>query len=116
MSPIVFLNVINAKLILFSTAFIDIPTISAISLYFFFSILLNKKTSLCFTGKEEIEGGALAGVNKATMRVRSDAVTKALTEADRVNVRGSLWNIRSIIQSNRQNSIIEMIIEKGIAT
>jgi|TARA_R110000822_G_scaffold3069_1_gene13970 SPP1 family predicted phage head-tail adaptor len=68
------------------------------------------------TGKEEIEGGALAGVNKATMRVRSDAITNALTEADRVSVRGSLWNIRSIIQSNRQNSIVEMIIEKGIAT
>ena len=68
------------------------------------------------TGKEEIEGGALAGVNKATMRVRSDAVTTALTEADRVNVRGALWNIQSIIQPDRKNAIVEMIIEKGVAT
>ena len=51
MFPICFLNVINDRLIRFSTALTVMPTISEISEYFFLSILLNKNTSLCFSGK-----------------------------------------------------------------
>jgi len=66
-------------------------------------------------GKEAIEGGALQDVAAATMRVRSDAVTQAITAADRVIARGITWAIRSISQVDAKGEMLEMMLEKGIA-
>ena len=68
------------------------------------------------TCKEEIQGGALADVAVATMRVRKDATTEAVTAADRVVARGITWAIRSIIQVDAKASLLEMVLEKGVAT
>lgn len=68
------------------------------------------------TGKEEIQGGVLADVAVATMRVRKDATTEAVTAADRVVARGITWAIRSIIQVDAKASLLEMVLEKGVAT
>ncbi len=67
-------------------------------------------------GKDEIEGGALQDVSVATMRVRSDTTTKAITVADRVVARGVYWAIKSITQISVKGDILEMRLEKGVAT
>lgn len=68
------------------------------------------------TGKEMIEGGALADVGMATMRCRADTLTKAITSADRVIIRGKTWAIKNVMQVDSKNSIIEFLLERGVAT
>tara|TARA_R110000803_G_scaffold87943_2_gene154889 strand:+ start:312 stop:602 length:291 start_codon:yes stop_codon:yes gene_type:complete len=67
-------------------------------------------------GKETIEGGALQDVAAATMRVRADTVTSAITAADRVTARGITWAIRSITQVDAAGELLEMLLEKGVAS
>ena len=67
-------------------------------------------------GKEDIEQGALQDVAVATMRVRADAITAAITTADRVFARGIYWAITSIMQVSSRGDLLEMKLEKGIAT
>jgi head-tail adaptor len=67
-------------------------------------------------GKDEIEGGALQDVAMATLRVRSDAITKAITVADRVVARNVYWAIKSIMQVTARGDILEMRLERGVAT
>ena len=66
-------------------------------------------------GQEDIEQGALQDVAVATMRVRADAITKAITTADRVVSRGNYWAITSIMQVSSKGYLLEMRLEKGIA-
>lgn len=68
------------------------------------------------TGKEETTQGALMDVSTATLRVRADSTTEAVHEADRVIARGKTWAIRSIIQVDAKGDILEMLIEKGVAS
>lgn len=68
------------------------------------------------TGKEELSQGALQDVAAATMRVRKDSTTETVTVADRVSARGVTWAIRSIIQVDAKGEMIEMLIEKGVAS
>lgn len=67
-------------------------------------------------GKETIEGGALGDVAMATMRCRADSVTKAITAADRVVIRDYTWAIKNVTQIDSKNSIIEFLLERGVAT
>lgn len=66
-------------------------------------------------GKEAIEGGALTDVAMATMRCRADTITKAITAADRVNIRGYTWAIKNVTQIDSKNTIIEFLLERGVA-
>ena len=66
-------------------------------------------------GQEDIEQGALQDVAVATMRVRSDTLTNAITTADRVLARGIYWAITSIMQVSAKGDLLEMRLEKGIA-
>ena len=66
-------------------------------------------------GQEDIEQGALQDVAVATMRVRADAITKAITTADRIVSRGIYWVITSIMQVSSKGDLLEMRLEKGIA-
>ena len=67
------------------------------------------------TGKESIQGGALADTGMATMRVRSDSLTTTITSADRVVIRGTTWAIKNIIQVDAKDTLIEFTLEKGVA-
>lgn len=51
----------------------------------------------------------------ATMRVRSDTATKAITSADRVYAPGIYWAITSIMQVTAKGDLLEMRLDKGIA-
>lgn len=67
------------------------------------------------TGKESIEGGAMLNTGIATMRVRSDSTTQAITTADRVVIRGSTWAIKGLVQIDRKNTVLEFKLERGVA-
>ena len=66
-------------------------------------------------GQEDIEQGALQDVAVATMRVRADTLTNAITTADRVLARGVYWAITSIMQVTARGDLLELKLEKGIA-
>lgn len=67
-------------------------------------------------GKEKISGGALQDNNSATLRVRSDSTTQTVTAADRVSARGVTWAIKNVIQIDAKNTILEFVLEKGVAS
>ena len=66
-------------------------------------------------GRERITGGALSDVALATMRVRSDSTTSTITSADRVVARGTTWAIKDAMQVDAKDTLIEFILEKGVA-
>lgn len=68
------------------------------------------------TGKEAIQGGALSDVGLATMRVRKDSTTETITAADRVVARGFTWAIKDVIQVDAKGTVIEVRLERGVAT
>lgn len=67
------------------------------------------------TGKEDIQGGVLSDVGRATMRVRSDSTTNGITAADRVVIRDATWAIRDVIQVDRKGTMLELKLERGVA-
>jgi SPP1 family predicted phage head-tail adaptor len=67
------------------------------------------------TGKEAITGGALQDKSMATMRVRSDSTTETVTAADRVIARGYTWAIKNVIQVDAKDTMIEFLLERGVA-
>jgi head-tail adaptor len=66
-------------------------------------------------GKEAIQGGELSDVVTATMRLRKDSSTADITHADRVVVRGHTWAIKSVVQVDRKGSLLEFLLERGVA-
>jgi head-tail adaptor len=66
-------------------------------------------------GRERITGGALQDAAFATMRVRSDNITSAITSADRVIARGITWAIKDVMQVDAKDTMIEFVLEKGVA-
>ena len=68
------------------------------------------------TGKERITSGALLDRSTATLRVRSDSTTSTITNADRVIARGITWAILSVIQVDAKNTMIEFLLEEGVAS
>lgn len=66
-------------------------------------------------GRERINGGVLSDVALATMRVRSDSTTSTVTSADRVVARGITWAIKDVMQVDAKDTLMEFILEKGVA-
>ena len=67
-------------------------------------------------GKEKISGGALQDAGMATLRVRSDSTTQTVTAADRVSARGIIWAIKNVSQVDAKNTVLEFVLEKGVAS
>lgn len=67
-------------------------------------------------GKEKISGGALQDAGIATLRVRSDSTTQTVTAADRVSARGIIWAIKNVSQVDAKNTVLEFVLEKGVAS
>tara|TARA_R110002153_G_scaffold97261_3_gene231941 strand:+ start:160 stop:498 length:339 start_codon:yes stop_codon:yes gene_type:complete len=67
-------------------------------------------------GRERITAGALQDRALATMRVRSDSITSAITSADRVIARGITWAIKDVMQVDAKDTQIEFVLEKGVAS
>lgn len=66
-------------------------------------------------GRERIEGGALTGVNTATVRVRADSITRQIGSDWRMYARGAYWDIESGIQVDRAGAVLEFLAQKGTA-
>ena len=66
-------------------------------------------------GRERVEGGALAGVNTATVRVRKDRYTSYLDAGWRIYMRGQYWDSEGVIQVDRKGSVLEIMAQKGTA-
>ena len=66
-------------------------------------------------GKERIQSGALRDGGAATIRIRSDSVTRTITTAMRVTARSQVWDIADIIQLDAENTEIELLVERSIA-
>ena len=65
-------------------------------------------------GKEAVAAGRLEASRTATIRVRASSVSRGITAADRVQARGQVWNIRSVIEIDR--ATLELLVENGVAT
>jgi SPP1 family predicted phage head-tail adaptor len=68
------------------------------------------------TGKEMIQGGELSNVGQATMRMRADSTTSAITSADRIVIRGYTWAIKDVIQVDAKATVLEFRLERGVAS
>lgn len=67
-------------------------------------------------GREAIKAGRVESGRSGTLRVRASTMTRAVTAADRVIVRGSTWDIRSgPVQIDRAGALVEFTIETGVA-
>lgn len=67
-------------------------------------------------GREAVAAGRIEAARSATMRIRRNGSSSGLTTADRVSARGRSWNIRSIGDVGRDRSMLELVIEVGVAT
>ena len=67
------------------------------------------------SGKEAISGGALSDEAMATMRCRSDSFTQTITSPDRAVARGSPWAIKNTMQVDASNTLVEFLLERGVA-
>lgn len=66
-------------------------------------------------GRERINAGVLSDMALATLRVRSDSTTSAITSADRVVARGITWAIKDVMQVDAKDTLVEFVLEKGVA-
>ncbi len=68
-------------------------------------------------GKERVAAGRLEAAATGTLRLRQSSLTLAITEAHRVrDHRGRLWNIRGIADPSSRGEVLEMLLERGVAT
>lgn len=67
-------------------------------------------------GQQRTEQGVLTDVSRASLKVRKDTSTNTVTIADRVVARNTNWSIRSISQFDTKGTVLEMMLEKGVAT
>ena len=62
-------------------------------------------------GKEAVAAGRIEASRTATIRIRASSVSRGITAADRVQARGQVWNIRSVIEIDR--ATLELLVEAG---
>lgn len=67
-------------------------------------------------GRERVEAGRLAAPFGAVLRVRSSTNARLVTPEWRCTIAGVAWNIRSIGNPDRRGKMLEMVIERGVAT
>ena len=68
------------------------------------------------TGAIDDTFGTLQDVSIARMKVRSDTQVTGVTVEDRIVARGINWAIRSIAQVSAKGDMLEIVVEKGVAT
>jgi SPP1 family predicted phage head-tail adaptor len=66
-------------------------------------------------GKEVVSAGRIEASRTATIRVRASTQSREITAADRLIVRGNIWNIRSISEVSNDRKLLEMLCEVGVA-
>lgn len=67
-------------------------------------------------GRERVESGRIEASVAAVLRIRYSSEVADVTAGYRVVIDGVDYNIRSVTQPDRRNRIIEMTVERGVAT
>lgn len=68
-------------------------------------------------GRERVAAGAMEATAMATVRLRSTATTRAIEAADRIVMRGAIWNIRTLpVPAGPRAEWVELTCEAGVAT
>ena len=65
---------------------------------------------------ERDEAGRMEASVRGKLRVRSTTDTRAVTEANRVNIGGEPYQIRGIVNPDQRRCYLEMSVERGVAT
>ena len=66
-------------------------------------------------GKERVDAGRVESARTATIRIRRSSDALGITEADRISYNGRIWNIRSISEVGRDNAMLDILAEIGVA-
>lgn len=64
-------------------------------------------------GREAIAGGRLENATAGTLTLRWSEAAAGITTADRVEIDGVSWNIRSTDNRDQRRRYVEMRVEKG---
>lgn len=67
-------------------------------------------------GREQLEAGRLEVALAGVLRVRSSSETRAITEKHSVVIDGERFQIRTIANPDGRNTMLEMTVERGVAT
>ena len=67
-------------------------------------------------GNEQVDAGRLEASESGVLTVRSSGTSREVTPEDRVIVKDAAYEIRSIINPDRRNIWLEMVVERGVAT
>lgn len=68
-------------------------------------------------GRERLASGRTEGNATATVRVRASALTRQITVADRIALRGGLWLvIADPIEVGQKGTLLEFLVERGGAS
>lgn len=67
-------------------------------------------------GSERLEAGRLEAALGGVLRIRSSSETAVITEAYTVKIDGQRYQIRSISNPDQRGKVLEMVVEKGVAT
>ncbi|WP_119270860.1 phage head closure protein [Taklimakanibacter deserti] len=67
-------------------------------------------------GSERLEAGRLEGSLFGVLRVRSSPTTRTVKVADRVKIDGVDHQIRSISNPDQRNRMLDILVERGVAT
>lgn len=66
-------------------------------------------------GREAVEAGRIEASRTATVRIRRSSDSLRLTADDRMLYSGDAWNIRSIADLGRENEMLDLLVEFGVA-
>lgn len=67
-------------------------------------------------GQERLDAGRLEASLGGILRVRGSTQTLAITTAHSVLIDGERFQVRSIANPDQRDAVLEMTVEKGVAT
>jgi SPP1 family predicted phage head-tail adaptor len=67
-------------------------------------------------GREQIEAGRLESQVPGTLQIRFSSVAAQIDASYRVTIGGEPYQIRSVMDPDMRRRIIEMVVERGVAT
>ena len=63
---------------------------------------------------ETVDAGRLQSSTMVALTIRSDSITRTITEADKAVIDGVDYQIRSITNPDRREKWLELVLERGV--
>lgn len=67
-------------------------------------------------GREQLEAGRLESSVPGTLQIRYSSVAAQIDASYRVTINGEPYQIRSVMDPDMRRRLIEMVVERGVAT